>query len=429
MRYLPFVLLFVFLPAGSNAATIHVPEDQPSIQAGIGAAGAGDTVLVACGTYLEHDIAMKSGVVLRSETGEAGCVTIDAQAMGRVIFCNQVDALAAIEGFQLTGGSAAGHDPGSQGGAVALLNSSPRIRACAIVENDGPSCGGGIYAYRSSSLIENCVFARNTAIDGAGIYLNLASPRILGCTFHDNDCMVWGGAVYCQGPCSPELSHCTLARNDAYQGGGLWCVVDCHIRVENSLICFSTDGEGIYAYDNPGHPCEVVVRCCDVYGNAGANYGGTLPDQTGIEGNISADPLFCDMAGDDFRLDAISPCLPGHNQCNVLIGALGVGCPAATVPEVDGPEPFALVHIGSPFQVETTIDFATAQAAAVNLEVFDLAGRRVRTLAWERVYAAGRHGVRWDGRDEEGGALASGVYICRFSCASVRQSRPVVLIR
>ena len=42
-------LVAIGLPA--TAATIHVPDDQPTIQAGIDAASAGDTVLVACGDY------------------------------------------------------------------------------------------------------------------------------------------------------------------------------------------------------------------------------------------------------------------------------------------------------------------------------------------------------------------------------------------
>ena len=69
------------------ATTIHVPDDQTTIQAVIDAASMGDTVLVACGRYYEHDIEIPSGVCLVSETGQPDCVTIDAQLQGRVFLC------------------------------------------------------------------------------------------------------------------------------------------------------------------------------------------------------------------------------------------------------------------------------------------------------------------------------------------------------
>ncbi len=68
-----------------KASVVHVPGDAATIKAGITLASSGDTVLVACGTYNEHNIRMKSGVVLLSETGQPDCVTIDAQHQDRVI--------------------------------------------------------------------------------------------------------------------------------------------------------------------------------------------------------------------------------------------------------------------------------------------------------------------------------------------------------
>lgn len=75
-------VLFLALSPTAFAITWNVPTDAPTIQAGIDSASAGDTVLVACGTYYEHDIAMREGITLRSETGLPDCVVIDALPQG-----------------------------------------------------------------------------------------------------------------------------------------------------------------------------------------------------------------------------------------------------------------------------------------------------------------------------------------------------------
>ncbi len=105
-RFSWVLILSVFFSSPLLANTWHVPDDAPTIQAGVDAAAAGDTVLVACGTYFEHDIVMKSGICLRSETGNPDCVTIDAGQAGRVMEFNHLDSLVIVQGFHFTGGQA-----------------------------------------------------------------------------------------------------------------------------------------------------------------------------------------------------------------------------------------------------------------------------------------------------------------------------------
>ena len=69
MAILFSVALVVLAAIPAGARTWHVPDDAPTIQAGIDSAGVGNNVLVAPGTYFEHDIAMKSGIWVYSEQG------------------------------------------------------------------------------------------------------------------------------------------------------------------------------------------------------------------------------------------------------------------------------------------------------------------------------------------------------------------------
>jgi hypothetical protein len=76
---------------------------------------------------------------------------------------------------------------------------------------------------------------------------------------------------------------------------------------------------------------EATLTCCDIFGNEGGDWVGEIAGQYGINGNISEDPLFCDMANDDFTIQADSPCAPEHSGGCGLIGLMPVGCPPTAV--------------------------------------------------------------------------------------------------
>jgi hypothetical protein len=143
---LALALITAGLSIPAHAATWHVPSECLTIQAGVDSAAVGDTVLVACDTYYEHDIIMKSGICLTSETGEPGCVTIDAQQLGKVMYCLEVDDAASIVGFTITGGLATGAAArDSTGGGIYCEDSSPTLANCAFLDNSAALVGGGLF--------------------------------------------------------------------------------------------------------------------------------------------------------------------------------------------------------------------------------------------------------------------------------------------
>jgi len=96
------------------------------------------------------------------------------------------------------------------------------------------------------------------------------------------------------------------------------------------------------------------------------------------------------------------------------------------------PKPVAsrlLPNVPNPFNPSTTIRFDLAAGSAVDLRVFDVRGRLVRTLAAGIPYGQGRHTLLWDGRDDSGGPVASGVYVVELATDGTRDSQRVLMLK
>jgi hypothetical protein len=82
-------------------------------------------------------------------------------------------------------------------------------------------------------------------------------------------------------------------------------------------------------------------------------------------------------------------------------------------------------HVDSRWEIR----FCLEKAGSASLRLFDTAGREVRTLMATRHCPAGERKLSWDGRDDRGRALASGIYLARFESTGGTRTRKLVLLR
>ncbi len=95
----------------------------------------------------------------------------------------------------------------------------------------------------------------------------------------------------------------------------------------------------------------------------------------------------------------------------------------------DTPTPLRLMgNYPNPFNPSTTIRFSVDTAQPALVQVFDLRGRFVATLL-DRTVAAGDQGVPWDGRDHQGRAVGSGVYLYRVRAGAAEDRGRMVLTK
>lgn len=141
---------------------------------------------------------------------------------------------------------------------------------------------------------------------------------------------------------------------------------------------------------------------------------------------------------------------PGYRIASVWVDSVSVGQPSVyqftnvTAPHtiearfeidvlgVDGDGDARMARLApampNPFFASTALRFSLAQPGRIELTVFSVDGRRVRSLA-SGMHAAGDHQVEWDGRDDAGRLVREGVYYARLVTPQLKQTRVVTFLK
>ena len=82
----------------------------------------------------------------------------------------------------------------------------------------------------------------------------------------------------------------------------------------------------------------------------------------------------------------------------------------------------------NPFNPSTNINFDIGNTSKVSLIIFDILGRKVKTLVNE-IKQKGSYHIQWNGKNESGTILPSGIYIMQLNAGGVQISKSMLLLK
>ncbi len=130
---------------------------------------------------------------------------------------------------------------------------------------------------------------------------------------------------------------------------------------------------------------------------------------------------------DSYYRAACAPLADGRAIKFTTNGSLPTSAKGST--ELKIPSNYALYpSVPNPFNPSTTISYHTPEATYVHLSVYDASGKRIKTIVNKR-QDAGIYSVQWNGRNEAGGYVPSGVYIYRLETENYSEARRMVLLK
>jgi len=226
--------------------------EYTSIQSAIDDCSDGDIVSVYPGVYFEHIDFKGKAIIVRAKNdlhfGDYETILDGSKSGSVVTFQNNETNLSKLEGFTIRNGLA------ENGAGIYMNQASPFIYNCIVIENQANTGGGGIYMTNESTpVIEHCSILNNHAYDGGGIYFDSNSDAIIkNSTITNNNALNYGGGLLLKHS-SPEIINARLAENTSVKGAALLLFYESNLLIKQSTITFNKAediGGGLYCIGN-----------------------------------------------------------------------------------------------------------------------------------------------------------------------------------
>ena len=294
---------------------------------------------------------------------------------------------------------------------------------CIISGNTAGDDGGGMDNSGGIITLTDCIISGNTAVDDAGGIGNHGTSgvaTITRCLIVGNTCGTDGGGLRPTGGAQLTMTNTTIADNTSTNGGAIYNESDGTACTLRNCILWGNSSPEIYVAQGG----VAAAWCCVAGGRVGV-------------GNISSDPLFSTNPDSAYHLTGGSPCIDAGSSSSDLDpdgtrADMGVYYfHHEPIVSVASARPIVL-HLDqnapNPFNPITTLRFGLPEAGEVQLVIYDMLGRPVRTLL-SGVAQAGEYSLVWDGRDDAGRVAASGVYVYRLRTNAGTLVRRMTLVR
>ncbi len=224
--------------------------------------------------------------------------------------------------------------------------------------------------------------------------------------------------------CTVDLVNNTIVYNSTWgTGGGICTLYDgSSFTGKNNIIFFNSSGDNTqYGYEQGGGGSSLDYSCISQ----------SMPGT----GNIMDDPMFVNVTDDDYHLQQGSPCIDAgdpsspHDPDGTRADMGALYFDQTGVEEGLKPSEFELFPVyPNPSVNEVNILCNLPESGKLKITIFDITGREVVTICND-FENAGLSNRIWDGRNDSGREVKSGVYFCRSEFNNSTRTNRLVLIR